>query len=139
MKTILILLCLAFFIFGCKAYKPIEKAVYPNDAGLSSVENMQRQLTSLEPGEKLEVELKSGKTILVTFQKVDSTTLYANYNLPKNKMPVDVPFEDIQSVKVWKANLPLTAGLVAAGVIVGLMIINESMGNWFEGFTIPVP
>ncbi|GAB3217647.1 hypothetical protein J0A67_00915 [Algoriphagus aestuariicola] len=139
MKTLLLVLWLAFLGVGCKVYKPIEKAGYVTDQNLSHFENIQRQLMQLETGQKLQVFLKNEKQVVVTFQKTDPKTLFANYNLPKNHMPVEIPIQEIESVKVSKFSLPLTGALVAVGGIVAVLIWDNSSSNWFEGFTIPLP
>lgn len=138
MKTLLFLLCSAILCMGCHVYKPMEKAGYHLDPGLSATENMQKQLNRMQKGERLQLDLKNEKQVTVTFLKVDEKKLYANYYLPRNRMPVEIPIEEIEVMKVSKFNFPLTGALIAAGVAGVLVIIDNSIKMGLDGFTIPV-
>ncbi|NVJ85623.1 MAG: hypothetical protein HWE15_04915 [Algoriphagus sp.] len=129
---------LAFFwlIFSCQTYKPIASENLPETTAENHSELIEQYLSLLEKDADIKISTKSGRELELTYESHTSDTLYAKFNMPKNKFPTKIALQEIDELKVSKPDIPLTillSGLTALGIYI---MIDTAISNMnFGGFS----
>ena len=84
------------------------------------------QLAELKDGNKISITLDNEIEHELIFRSVLEDTLSATYQKPKEEIPIQVPVDRIQEVKVEKVNWPITL-LVSGVFFVGFSALLSSM------------
>ncbi|TDQ18889.1 hypothetical protein DFQ04_0700 [Algoriphagus boseongensis] len=120
MKSCYLLIFLIAILTSCYSNKPLSKNILEDISEEERILILNQQLRQIEEGAKIQVKSISGKAIGVKYQYVSQDTLYANYNMPKNKFPTKIPLQDINEIKISKLDVPIT--IFAAGAGTALLV-----------------
>ncbi|MCS5489293.1 hypothetical protein [Algoriphagus limi] len=137
MKSIVFLfVCLCIFS-SCKTYQSIRHEDHHAASEKNHDEVIISSLLTLEKDSKIKVISKSGTELRLKYISYSRDTLYANYNLPKNKFPVKVPIQEIEEIKVLKSDVKTTVILSAVGLGGFILITAVSFSNFAPDIGIP--
>lgn len=115
------LVLLAQIIWSCSTYKPIEKVTQPTNPKLTSSESLWRQLAYLKPGDQISIKTDNGKEFELVFKSVTKDTLFANFQKPKQAIPIKIHLDRIQQAKVEEFNLEFT--LIGLAILIPASIV----------------
>ncbi|MCS5489292.1 hypothetical protein [Algoriphagus limi] len=136
-KKITIFLSMVLLLSQCKTYQPMGSKNSQELSDENQTAIIIRNLSTLEKDEKIQILSKSGREMELRYQSHSSDTLYANYNLPKNKFPTKIAIDEIEELRVKKID-PLGTIIVSGlGITSILIMIGTLYSNMqFGGFSI---
>jgi len=130
---------LMFLLGSCKAYRNLEyinpRVSYETQAGPFD----KRELEKLIPGDQIVVESTSGfKQYLIyqnfTEDKLVGSVWKGDQSKPETPKSIEIPFEEIEKVRVRRVSAAATAPLVALGAIaifIAIVAISLSSNGLF--------
>ncbi|TFV97509.1 hypothetical protein E4S40_02310 [Algoriphagus kandeliae] len=137
MKSILLFFVCLWILSSCKSYQTITPENLEDTSEENHQEIIKGNLMTLEKDAKIKVISKSSAELRLSYRSYSSDTLYANYNLPKNKFPVKVPIQEIEEIKVLKSDVKTTVILSAVGLGGFILVTAVSFSDFAPDIGIP--
>jgi hypothetical protein len=137
--NLVVFVLLGFFLTSCKAYRNLENITPKVPKEIQAGHFDKNELKKLIPGEKISVSSITGFKYYMIYQNYTGDKLVGSaWKVNKEKLDIpqktEIPFEEIDQVRVLRVSAAATAPLAALGamgIFVGIVAISWSTGGGF--------
>ena len=139
-KLILLrILALLLLLGSCKAYRNVENLEPKVSKEAKEGPFVKSELSKLVPGDKILVEATTGFKYYLIYQNYTSDNLVGSaWKVNDEKLetpkPIEIPFGEIDQIRVWRVSAGATAPIVVLGtmgIIVAIAAIVWSSGGGY--------
>jgi hypothetical protein len=137
--NIISILLISWLLIGCKTYRSIENVTVKNDANLTKIENLNRQLEKVSPQEKIQVKMENDRLYNLIYQSHSKDSLFTkieniseiNRN-EKSTAPINLSLNEIDKIYIWRTNYAISIGVPSAALIGAVIYISVSDIAYFD-------